>query len=317
MDRAELSRTPEIRSLFISDADLLLSYFAYQAQLINSAWKNLEAKAWPAFSKLITWLSRTLGLDQIPIPMLGGAYFTSSLYREQFQAEIPHYYLTSADAFDETLYWPLMAHELAHCKLNETSHVKTALREARKRGVDRKLGAEACQRRLEQVLCDVLATRLLGPAFALSFAQKLEPVFSFPLPIDEPSFQLRLECIASTLEDAELTDTAKTIRSVGQEHFETDWNDDPLAVLKLTLIRACDDQPVLISKDGYAASMKACSSLQMEKLPSDPVLLFQTAWLSIASSVDSCSPSFVHKLSESIMANLERLPGPGDSGAQV
>src|SRR2546427_11904181 len=133
-----------------------------------------------------------------------------------------------------------MAHELAHCKFNETSHVKTMLREARKRGVDRKLGAEACQRRLEQVLCDILATRLLGPGFAVSFAHKLEPVLSFPLPIDEPSFQMRLECIASTLDDAELTDTAKTIRSIGQDQFETDWNEDPLASLKPTLIRLCD-----------------------------------------------------------------------------
>jgi len=295
---------------------VLLSYFAHQNQLINSAWKNLDSKEWPAFSKLISWLSGTLGLDHVPIPMLGGGYFTSSLYLEQFQAEVPHYYLTSADAFDEPLYWPLMAHELAHCKFNETSHVKTALREARKRGVDRKLGAEACRRRLEQILCDVLATRLLGPGFALSFAQKLEPVFSFPLPIDEPSFQLRLECIASTLEDAELTDTAKTIRSIGQDQFESDWNDDPLASLKPTLTRLCDNLPLLISKENYATSIKACSSLPSQGLPSDPVMWFQTAWLSIMNS-GSCNLDFITELSESILANLERLPCSGDASAQV
>ncbi len=316
MEWAELSRTPEIRSLFISEADLLLSSFAHQNQLVNSAWKNLDAKGWPAFSKMIGWLSGTLGLDRVPIPLLGEGYFTSSLDLEQFQAEAPHFYLVSADAFDESFYWPLMAHELAHCKFNETSHVKTVLREVRKKGLDRKLGAQVCQRRLEQVLCDIVATRLLGPGFAFSFAQRLEPVFSYPLPVDEPSFQLRLECIASTLDDAELTDSARTIRSTVQAQFETDWNDDPLASLKPTLIRRCEDLPLLISKEKYETSIKASSSLLSQLLSSDPVMLFQTAWLSIMNH-DFPNLGFLTELSESIMTSLERLSRPVDASAQI
>src|SRR5207245_4712471 len=124
-------------------------------------WRNLYRRESLALRRWVHWLSEVLQLSQEPISMLGETYFTTTLYHSSFRDSIPRYYLTSVDGFDDPLFWPLTAHEMAHCKFDETGHVLRAFEEARQKRLDEKIGAEPCERRLEQAMGDIVATRLI------------------------------------------------------------------------------------------------------------------------------------------------------------
>jgi len=129
----------------------------------NSLWNHLNL--------VIDDLVNRLRLSSRPLPFFGGSFYCtgSFVYAQQgIPVPVSPFYQVSAESHDSTLFWPLLAHEIAHLKLSESIEVA----EIRKELTRQNLRNEKYSERLDEALCDIIATLLYGPAYVASFGTK-------------------------------------------------------------------------------------------------------------------------------------------------
>lgn len=74
------------------------------------------------------------------------------------------YYVIAVDYSDPPLLWPLVFHEIGHCLLSVRDDVDRICEQSIS-WVRSDISLETIHRRLEEALCDVIATYLIGPAY--------------------------------------------------------------------------------------------------------------------------------------------------------
>jgi hypothetical protein len=240
LDRYDKTQQPVLKDLYLFLANICLNLFLFQHYLFKTAKRDATSNIWEALQHFTYYLSDKLQLRKKPLPVLGARYSStgSPMYRE-YGLMLRPYYAIVADSLDNPIFWTLIAHELAHCKLSETDHVKRLLEAATRLDLDI---THEMERKIEEALCDIIAARLLGPAFVYAYCTKLYPTFyGNGVPKQYPLDQFRLECMCSLLESAGFTETANHIRTMRDIKFTRNWTDEEISSLKEDLIKLSAD----------------------------------------------------------------------------
>jgi len=240
LDMYDKTRRPVLKDLCLFLANGCLNLFLFQYHLFKSAERDSSSDMWSALKHFAYYLSDKLELVKKPLPVLGATYYSSGSpsYRE-YGLILRPYYVIVADSLDSPLFWPLIAHELAHCKLSETEHIKRLLEIATRLNLNL---TREIERRIEEALCDLIATRLMGPAFVYAYCLKLYPTFyGDSVPEEYPLDQFRLECMCSVLDSAGLTEVANEVRIMRDTKFIRNWTEEKLTPLKEDLIKLSAD----------------------------------------------------------------------------
>jgi hypothetical protein len=156
--------------------------------------------SWNHLNLVIDDLVNRLRLSSRPLPFLGASFYCtgSFVYAQQgIPVPVSPFYQVSAESHDSTLFWPLLAHEIAHLKLSESSEMAEIRRELTRQN----LRDEKYSERLDEALCDVIATLLYGPAYAASFGTKFWQLPDERTDDGYPSNQYRLFVMMKVLEE--------------------------------------------------------------------------------------------------------------------
>ncbi|MGQ9474402.1 MAG: hypothetical protein ACUVRN_10230 [Candidatus Caldatribacteriaceae bacterium] len=239
----------------------------------------MKRETWDAFRSLIKYISEILKLSSPPMPILGDEYYSTgsfSYFRDLGFRLRKEYYFVVADFMDSPIFWPLVAHEVGHCWLNETKYIQeiSTLPEALEIETKTKVSVE---KRIEETLCDLVGVRLFGPAYVHSYNLKLWLRFPKPVHEDYPQHPFRLKCMLDMLYRLEMDDAAENIREICGERFDADWQKEEISPLKDHLLEASENFPKTISRRLYEESLFLTEQLYSSP-PRNPVLLFSTCW---------------------------------------
>ena len=172
----------------------------------NSMWKQLNT--------VIDDLVNRLGLSSRPLPFFGGSFYcTGSFTYTERGIQLSPFYQVSAESHESILFWPLLAHEIAHLRLNETDMVNDLRSELTRQN----LRNEKYRRRLDEALCDIMATLLYGPAYIASFGTKFWQILDELSDESYPSNQFRLFAMFTTMER---NDVGQSICSILRDNFQ-------------------------------------------------------------------------------------------------
>jgi hypothetical protein len=188
----------------------LLSDQAEKFTLVQASTSNA---LWDDLNMVIDDLVNRLGLSSKPLPFFGSSFYcTGSFAYTERGIPVSPFYQVSTESYESILFWPLLAHEIAHLKLNETEEVNSLRRELTRRN----LRDEKYRERLDESLCDIIATRLYGPSYITSFGTKFWQVLDSYHDESYPSNQFRLFTMFKVTEEMNLGPLLSSIRNTFQ-----------------------------------------------------------------------------------------------------
>lgn len=256
-----------------------LSYYATQYQFFQLAKDSMKRETWYAFRSLIKYISENLKLDSSPMPILGDNYYSTgsfSYFRDPDFRPRKEYYFVSVDFMDSPIFWPLVAHEVGHCWLNETKYIQEISNLPEAFEIETKTGISV-EKRIEETLCDLVGVRLFGPAYVYSYNFRLCLHFLKPVHEDYPQHSFRLNCMLDMLYRIEMDEAAENIREICGERFYADWQKEEISSLKDHILEASENFPKTIGRRLYEESLFLTEQLYSSP-PRNPVLLFLTCW---------------------------------------
>lgn len=267
----------------------------------------VQIHAWRALRNLVKHFSEQLRLKTLPMPLLGDEYFCtgSFTYFKDLQIRLKkEFYFVSVDFLDSPIFWPLIAHEIAHCSLNETEYLRKVLVSSEAVEVKRRTIIPV-EQRVEEVLCDIVATRLLGPAYVWAYITRLWLIF--PLGVHEkyPSHPFRLECMCEVLDRMELDDVSADFRKLRDQRFAISWQEEEISPLRYVLIEVSENFPCAINRDIYVQGLSATEYL-FDSPPRDPVVLFLSCWNKVREEGIAKIGELLPKFASVILQALER-----------
>lgn len=318
LERRDLSKRDNLRDTFLFQAFTCLRLYSIHHFLIQSAEREATSVKRISFQNFVSSLSDHIKLTKRPISVLGDDYFASGspTYREYgIQIEKP-FYMVVSDGLDYPLFWTLIAHELAHCRLSETEHLKKLYKIANEMNLFRRLRMDHCEKRIEQAMCDIIATRLLGPAFVYAYFLRLYPDFLENHAEEEPSHQFRIECMAETLECADLHEIANWIRERRDEKFGKSWEHEEIASLKESLVKVSDGFPLLINREKYEYFGGLVGVPKLDpRLLKDPISLSVGCWFKLTETKVERAINSLEKLSRVFVKGLKWASSSPNSSA--
>lgn len=183
-------------------SDQMEKFTLVEASTDNPLWKHLNL--------VIDDLANRLGLSSKPLPFFGSSFYCtgSFAYTERGIPASP-FYQVSTESHESILFWPLLAHEIAHLKLKETEDASNLRRELTKR----RLNKEKFSERLDEAVCDVVAAFLCGPAYIASFGTKFWQILDEYRDESYPSSPFRLHVMFKAMENKEAGPLIKSIKS--------------------------------------------------------------------------------------------------------
>jgi hypothetical protein len=321
LEYASVTSSSFIRQNYLRLAWLILFDLSRQYETFKVVEEEAESreKEVSALRGLSDELSSMLQLSRKPLTLQGNSYYAagSFTYKGKAFRQLKPYYIVSADAFDPPYLWALLAHELGHCKASETGYVRGLYQTAEEQGLDRRI-AEAtnvsktlakayCQYRIEQCLCDMLATRLLGRAYVLAYFAKLYPTFLERAPSPwEPLHQFRMECMVQVLHQEGLDESSQEVCRLRERSFETDWTKEEIAGLLDDMIRSVSAVHMFATRNLESTSWSTDVD-DPDKMPDDVVLLYLSCWNSVCQWHPAEHSSQIRQLCENMLGKLERL----------
>lgn len=278
--------------------------------------KSSHDPRWNALRNLVDFYSQKLGLSFSPLPFFDDQYYSagSFTYYKWLRDLEKEYYILAVDHTDATLFWVLTIHELAHCWLSNNDQVGQI--STRHLFNVRELDMETAEGRLEEALCDIIATRLVGPAYPYAFVNKLIGQFPLLRPSRHyPTFSFRIECMARALVAQGFNEDAADIRDLAEQHKLGAWEDEEISSTIDDLQEAVTGiMPVTANKIETAAYAAAANLAKNP--PTDIPALFYSAWIATDKATNSMDfASTVKSVSGIILDVLERTTMAPDSHA--
>lgn len=309
-----LSTTREaVRTNNLWLSDITLHWLLFQYNLFKVAERGPGDKRWLAINNFINKYASELKLKVMPLPLFGDSYFSTGSFQYYKRLALrleKEYYVISADASDPPVFWPLLLHEISHCWLGTRNDVDVICsgypREVLR--TDRRV----VEYRVEEALCDVLATHLIGPAYAYSYIYKLWAQFARKILPLYPSHRFRIECRAKVLDKLQLYEAATDVRSIGDELFADDWYDEDISWSIDDLIDVTKELPELVSPDLYFM-VEESTKIRESSTPIDLPTLFLSCWMHVDEVEVNQVPSTLDKTSDIILRSLEGWPSPSDT----
>jgi len=225
---------------FVSPA---LHYLRIQRQWMLAVQQSLSHPNSLVATKLVQGYCRVFPFEYpIYVSLREGYMSTGSFvyYKRVGLKPRKEYFAVSLDVTDPLILWPLVVHELAHCWLSHTDHVdriSSSLLETFNGSYSEP------EDRVEEAVCDAVATRLTGAQYPLAFAMKLW----LDLPSKETGYHpfnsFRLELMAQTLDDMHLFEEAGQVRDIAATSSSSGWNDEPISPSLQALIHVAKGLP--------------------------------------------------------------------------
>jgi hypothetical protein len=304
LSRAHSTRLDVVRANSLWLCDIAFKWLLIQHGRFKIARRQLNDERWVALNKFVATYASELKLESIPLPLLGDSYFSTGsfqYYRKLAMRLEKEFYLISVDASDPPLFWPLMIHELSHCWLG-SSDVIASIQETHSNEINL-TNQEMAESRLEEALCDALATRLIGPAYPLSYINKLWAQFPREVSPWYPTNEFRLECMAIMLSELRLHNLANDIRDIANGKFAGKWDDEEIACSINDLINVAREMSKGLSPEVYAIATKSEKILESPTTLDMPTLFF-SCWNAlnlaqpnqISSTLDKTSVSIINAL---------------------
>jgi hypothetical protein len=171
-------------------SDQIEKFTLVRSSIGNSLWGHLNT--------VIDDLARRLKLGSKPLPFFGSSFYcTGSFVYTEYGIQVSPFYQVSTESHESILFWPLLAHELAHLKLNESN----VLDDLGKQLTRKNLKGEKYRERLEETVCDIIGAISYGPAYIASFGTKFWQLMDQYQEEDYPSNQFRLLTMFKALDE--------------------------------------------------------------------------------------------------------------------
>jgi len=280
---AEVAKSRKIKEGFLYLIDIILGYYLTQYQFFQLSLSSMKEKElWNALENLLKYLADQLNLRTTPMPILGDDYYStgSFMYFRELSSFAPRlkteYYFIAVDYLDLPLFWPLVAHEIAHCWLSETRYVDEACALEVAQEIKKETG-KSLENKIEEVLCDLVATKIFGSAYPWAYITRLWLHLNGKDFNTHPSHSFRIECMCSQLENMGMYPAAEKIRALRDERVKEGWQREVIWQLKEYLIGLSDEFPSIADREHYVKSLSIVKRV-FTSPPEDPVLLFMTCW---------------------------------------
>ena len=221
------------------------------------------------------------------------------------------YYVIAVDYSDPPLLWPLVFHEIGHCWLSVRDDVDRICEQSIDK-IRSDISLKTVHRRLEEALCDVIATYLIGPAYPYAFLAKLWALFRGAPHPDYPSNSFRLECMARTLDSLGLSDLGNELGKIRDEKFNEAWEDEDITPLVDDILTVTSDLPKLVSSNILNQTKNI---IKDSKTSGDLPAIFLSPWLFIDEVEHDKINTQLRRVSNSLYTLLERWSKSSNSTA--
>ncbi|RLJ04458.1 MAG: hypothetical protein DRP08_01690 [Candidatus Aenigmatarchaeota archaeon] len=307
LEKANLARARILKAVFTFLSHKLLEVLLSHANYVELVEKQVGGQKWVALRSTLEFYKSQTKLRGDIIPVLADDYYSLGrfTYLKHFaELKLHPLYIISANKTDTPVFWPLLLHELAHCLLTETTHLSGAVAYIAEHSPleERPLKIE---RRVEELLCDIIATRLCGPAYLNAFIHSLWPCIRVRPSEDYPSNSLRLRCMMLTLQDCGISDYDELVNRIIRSISVFDRLDETDKLINSTMIRLVEltrDIPTLINEKTYR---KIKETLTMIK-GLNPSEIFNVSWILLNSTPPENFVKKALQLSQLILNQLSQ-----------
>jgi hypothetical protein len=254
------------------------------------------------------YCSERLVFEAPPLPIFGESYYSSGSFSYYKEFRIPlkkEYYVLSVNQTDPPVFWPLALHEMAHCWLGRHEYVDHIC--GRNQPDLRNIGQNTAANRVEEALCDIIATHVIGPSYPYAYVSKLWVTFPLPVTCNYPSHRYRIECMARVLDRQGFYEDANDLRVVGDQKFESKWQEEEVSWSLGDLLEVANELPCP-PLDRIKRLTSGTSILADMDSDDDFATVFYRAWLVINSADSEQIVATVDKASKAILCFLKRCP---------
>jgi hypothetical protein len=304
LNMATSARSLTLRANLRLQVDIGIEWISLQRLRFGSVLQSRNDPQWLPLRLLLGNYSRILGIAPAPLPILGEGYYSTGsfvYYRSRTQSVDSRHYIVSVDRTDKPIFWPLVLHELAHIWLGERDEVDQICGSVTEPD---SLSNEERAERVEEALCDVIATRLVGPAYSYSFLHKLWARFDVSTARGYPSNGFRIECMANSLSTQGFSDVASELREMADLKFEERWEREEISWSTASLLSAASEiRGVTPSQTESGQSPSSAS----------PTTLMNDAWAQAELLSIKDWGTGLDRISQGIIQDLERRPVSRDS----
>jgi len=265
---------------------------------------------WRALNRFASYYADILDIAVTPVPLFGHTYFSTgsfSYYKTLGLRLEKEYYVLSVDKSDPPLFWPLALHELSHCWLGRRDDVDRIC----SRHIDEisriedmtRINRSIIEKRIEEALCDVIATYTIGPSYPYSYLNKLWAQFPAGILPEYPSHRFRIECMATVLDEMELFEQARNLRCIGDTKFSEPWQNEEIHWAIDDIVSGISELPKLIVDEVDVKANRAVDALEISP-PKDIPTLFLACWMFLGNFEPSEIPLAITRTSEIILREM-------------
>jgi hypothetical protein len=304
LSRARSTKSEIVKANNLWLCDTALQWLLLQYGRFRIVEREVQNVRWMALNNLVGSYVSKLKLPSIPLPLLGDSYFATGsfqYYRKLALRLGKEYYLVSVDGSDAPVFWPLLLHELSHCWLSSRDFVDLICGAHSSEITG--LNLEIVESKVEEALCDALATRLVGPAYPFAYFNKLWAQFPYELGSGYPSHEFRIECMSRVLEEQNLQESAEEMRNMTHDRFVRSWENEDIAWCINDLVETTRELPDLVSSDIYENARKSLGTVESATIEDMPTL-FLFCWMLLDGAAADEIRSVMDKTSKVILTTL-------------
>jgi len=304
LDRAQQTRNNRLAKIKIFQADIGLRWLTMQYRRFNAIMASSRDTRWDALRKFINHYSNIMELDTTPLPFFGESYYVSgsfTIYKKISLRLEKDYFELCVDHTDPPIFWPLIIHEIAHCWLSKNEYVDNICSQYSPHIHD--ITLDIASNRIEEALCDIIATRVMGPAYPMAFVNRLWALFQLESQI-YPKNRFRIECMAKVLDIMDFREEARKLRSIGDEKFEYPYEEEEVSCTLNELCRVSQRFQVISTK--IRRLFESPTKVFQLRNNEDYALAFYSFWLEINEAKTEDTELLITSISNKILNSLIR-----------
>ena len=301
--RTETSVEEQSRKSYAALANYLINMVSEDLSLFKLFEQSVSDERWKSATKMVLECSQFMGVSPIPAVVLSGSgYFNTQGppdIRTDVGKNIPKYNVVSVEQLHSPILWPNVVHELCHFLVLESEapdKIYTSIG-------DYQLEIESTQNKIEEAICDCVATLIMGPSYPFSYLAQYFQILSNTAHIGHPSDSLRLKLMSDILFKSKMPQESKEIEEILINKLGKAWQQDELFPAFDRIIK---DSTRLIRIPKYRNFRRGLTLDDFKKdTPSDVYSLFNEGWNIIRSSPQQDKRTY-REVSDLILKRLKR-----------
>lgn len=280
--RTETSVEEQSRKSYAALANHLINGVSEDLSLFKLFEQSVSDERWKSATNMVLECSEFMGVSPIPAVVLSGSgYFNTQGppdIRTDIGKNIPKYNVVSVEQLHSPILWPNVIHELCHFLVLESEapdKIYTSIG-------DYQLEIESTQDKIEEAICDCVATLIMGPSYPFSYLAQYFQILSNTAHIRHPSDSLRLKLMSDILFKVKMPQESKEIEEILINKLGKAWQQDELFPAFDRIIK---ESTRLIRIPEYRNFRRGLTLDDFKKdTPSDVYSLFNEGWNIILSS---------------------------------